>query len=406
MGDARGMSDVEAQYEAYPYPERDPKDEAKRLITGSPSHPLEVDHFVFGGKRDWSKSIRILVAGGGTGDALIQLAQVLTSAKRAYEITYLDLSIASREIAEARAEARGLHGITFVTGSLLDAADHGAFDYIDCCGVLHHLPEPQAGFDALAAALAPEGGLGFMVYAPYGRTGVYPLQEAFATLLAGLSPEERLAKAKQIYKALPASHPFRLNPHLVDHEQGDAGFYDLLLHSQDRPFGARDLVETLDRAGLGLVSFTQSALYDPAPLLPGGDEAPADPVDAMEVAEKLRGTIKLHVGYATHAGRAKSAMAGNADQTLVPHLKGVDPQALARAVAAKGQLRLSLGPDKQVIDIPKQAAPLLVQVNGRTPLGAIAAKAGLDPIGFNAVWGKTAKQLTGYGLLLYSNLLL
>jgi 2-polyprenyl-3-methyl-5-hydroxy-6-metoxy-1,4-benzoquinol methylase len=74
------------------------------------------------------------------------------------EITYLDLSTAARRIAEARAAARGLSNIEFHTGSLLDAGDFGEFDYIDCCGVLHHLPDPQAGFDALAGALAPGAG--------------------------------------------------------------------------------------------------------------------------------------------------------------------------------------------------------------------------------------------------------
>ena len=33
-----------AQYEAYPYPARDPRDEAKRLVVGSPSHLREIDH--------------------------------------------------------------------------------------------------------------------------------------------------------------------------------------------------------------------------------------------------------------------------------------------------------------------------------------------------------------------------
>jgi methylase of polypeptide subunit release factors len=116
------MSDVEAQYEAYPYPERDPADEAKRLIVGSPSHPVELDHYLFAGRRDWSAPFRALVAGGGTGDALIQLAQVLASAGRAAKITYLDLSTAARGVAEARAAARGLTNIEFHTGSLLDAA--------------------------------------------------------------------------------------------------------------------------------------------------------------------------------------------------------------------------------------------------------------------------------------------
>ncbi|MCZ7676907.1 MAG: methyltransferase [Roseovarius sp.] len=58
------MDSVRDQYEAFPYPERDPGDERKRLVTGSPSLPQEIDHFVYGGRRDWSQPLRIL---GGWG---------------------------------------------------------------------------------------------------------------------------------------------------------------------------------------------------------------------------------------------------------------------------------------------------------------------------------------------------
>ena len=68
------MDPVKRQYEAYPYPDRDPADEAKRLITGSPSDPPEIDHMLFGGVRDWRAPFRALVAGGGTGDGLMLLA--------------------------------------------------------------------------------------------------------------------------------------------------------------------------------------------------------------------------------------------------------------------------------------------------------------------------------------------
>ena len=34
-----------AQYESYPYPARDPSDEARRLVVGSPSHLREIDHW-------------------------------------------------------------------------------------------------------------------------------------------------------------------------------------------------------------------------------------------------------------------------------------------------------------------------------------------------------------------------
>lgn len=396
------MSDVTEQYDAYPYPERSPRDERKRLITGSPSHPLEIDHFLFAGQRDWSRPLRVLVAGGGTGDALIQLAQTLASAGKPYEITYVDLSVKARGIAEARAAARKLSGIRFLTGSLLDAPDLGRFDYIDCCGVLHHLPDPQAGFDALSAALAEGGGIGLMVYAPYGRSGVYPLQEAFSRLLDG-APPERLKKARAILSRVPAGHPFKTNPHLVDHQSSDAGFYDLLLHSQDRAFTIRELVEALAKAGLALVGSPQAWAYDPAPLV--GDPGllvGLDTVTRMEVAEKLRGTIKTHVVYAAASAEGRVARPG---PQSVPHLKGVTGPRLAAAVAKKGVLPVALGSEKAELPVPGVAARCLAGVNGRATLAEIAAGVGLDPVAFQAIWQGLSDDMTRYGLLYYSTLL-
>ena len=133
--------------------------------------------------------------------------------------------------------------------------------------MLHHLPEPQAGFDALAAALSTQGGMGLMVYAPYGRSGVYPLQEAFRQLLGG-DPKKRLRDARGIFPGVPEGHPFRRNPHLSDHVQSAAGFYDLLLHSVDRPFTVVELAEALDRAGLAITSFGEPGAYDLRRYLP------------------------------------------------------------------------------------------------------------------------------------------
>ncbi|WP_306116187.1 MULTISPECIES: bifunctional 2-polyprenyl-6-hydroxyphenol methylase/3-demethylubiquinol 3-O-methyltransferase UbiG [unclassified Roseovarius] len=396
------MNQVKDQYEAYPYPERNPKDEAKRLISGSPSHPLEIDHFLFAGQRDWTKPLRALAAGGGTGDGLIQLAQMLTQTGKSYEITYVDLSRASRKVAEARAAARQLKNIRFVTGSLLDAADLGVFDYIDCCGVLHHLPEPVEGFRALRAALAPEGGLGFMVYAPYGRSGVYPLQEAFGALHDGLSPKERLKAARKIVAALPEGHPFKGNPNLGDHHDSDAGFYDLLLHSQDRAFDVPDLIDTMTEAGWELSGFTMPALYDLSRITEVPDHI--DEVRAMAVAEKLRGTIKTHVGYAVPAGQGQQAASGK-NRALVPHLKGVQPQALAQAVAQGKAPKLNFAGIDAQLRLPKAAAPLIAAIDGRRSLSDIAQMTKTDPIGMGATWARVEAELAGWGILLYSGIL-
>lgn len=398
------MSRIEDQYDAYPYPERDPADEKKRLIVGSPSHPVEIDHFVFGGKRDWTKPFRALVAGGGTGDALIQMAQVLTNAGRPYEITYLDLSRSARKIAEERARVRGLSGIRFETGSLLNAEAYGPFDYIDCCGVLHHLPHPQEGFNALSRALAPGGGIGLMVYAPYGRSGVYPLQEAFDRLLPG-SPKERLKAARQIFGRLPEGHPFKRNPNLGDHEQGDAGFYDLLLHSQDRPYSIRELHDTLAEAGLEVTGSPQAYAYDPTPLLPDpGLLVGIDPLTRMEIAEKLRGTIKTHVLYAAPKGQAEGRVAQPLP-AAIPHFKGGNAAKVAQAVAKKGVLPLTLEGEKAEVPVSGAVVGLLRHVDGRRSLAEIAAAERLDQLGFAALWNGFSRDLANYGLLYYSTLL-
>jgi SAM-dependent methyltransferase len=396
------MSEVKAQYEAFPYPTRDPADEAKRLITGSPSHVLEIDHFLFQGRRDWRKPLRALVAGGGTGDGLIQLAQQMKNAGRAAEITYLDLSTASRAIAQERARVRSLSNIRFVTGSLLEAATLGEFDYIDCCGVLHHLPDPAAGFSALLAALAPGGGMGFMVYAPYGRAGVYPLQEAFGTLYAGLPPEARLQAAKEVVATLPEGHPFRSNPNLGDHKDSDAGFYDLLLHSQDRAFDVTTLVETLDQTGWALSGFALPVLYDLSRITTAPKHLSA--TQAMALAEKLRGTIKTHVGYATRASEARAPARGQ-DRALIPQLKGLRAPDLARAIAQGQTPKLSFNGIEARLSLPKHAAPLLAAIDGRRSLSEIAQATGTDPIAFGSLWAQIERDLADHGLLLYSGIL-
>ncbi|MDO6583955.1 class I SAM-dependent methyltransferase [Salipiger sp. 1_MG-2023] len=396
------MVTVKQQYETYPYPERDPADEDLRLITGSPSHPFEMDHFLWQGARDWSEPLRVLVAGGGTGDGLIQLATLLDMAGAKAEITYIDLSTASRAVAEARAARRGLTTITFHTGSLLEAAQYGPFDYIDCCGVLHHLPDPCAGFAALREALAPGGGMGFMVYAPYGRSGVYPLQDAFSALFDGLPPEQRLAQAKRIVAELPEGHPFVANRNLGDHHASDAGFYDLLLHGQDRAYSVAELLETLKDTGWRLADFTAPAMYDLARLAPVPEGM--DKARQMAVAEKLRGTIRMHVAYAVPSD-APDTIAKPSNRALVPHLRGVKRQALAKAVAQRRPLPLQLGQLKTELHLPREAASVLAAIDGRRSLSEIGSAAKLDPLALGKVWAQLHDGLAPWGLLHYSGLL-
>ena len=384
---------VRRQYEQFPYPHRDPADEATRLITGSPSHLAEIRHYLYAGRLDVTRGFKALVAGGGTGDAAIMLAQQLADAGGG-QVIYLDMSTAAREIAEARATARGLTNISFVTGSLLelDALALGGFDYIDCCGVLHHLEDPPSGARALADALRPDaarvgGGLGVMVYAPYGRTGVYPMQRMLAQLAGDRPLRDQVATARRLWDRLPAGNWLRRNPFVGDHKRSDAELVDLLLHARDRSYTVPEVAELLAAGGLRPVAFLEPARYEPATYLSDPKLlqplAEAGLVDRAGFAERLTGTMKKHIAYAVPAGADDPVAAP--DAAAVPVMPGSDPTAMAdRLAGASPKLTIALDGEKRSFPLPRLSAPILRRVDGTRTLGELVQAlctqdAGLTP---------------------------
>jgi ubiquinone/menaquinone biosynthesis C-methylase UbiE len=167
----KDLERVSGQYEDYPYPMRDPLDEKKRILKIEGEHLKEMNHWLFQGKENFESGFRVLIAGGGTGDSVIFLAEQLKNTNA--EIIYLDFSAASMAIAKQRAKIRGLRNIKWIHDSILNIPNLGLgkFDYINCSGVLHHLPSPTEGLKILQESLTPRGGMGIMVYGTYGRTG-------------------------------------------------------------------------------------------------------------------------------------------------------------------------------------------------------------------------------------------
>ncbi len=387
------MDPVAAQYEAYPYPARDPAAEKTRLIVGSPSNLPELNHYLFAGRRDFGRPFRALVAGGGTGDAAIMLAQQLADASGpggdAGEVVYLDLSAASRKTAEARAEVRGLGNISFHSGSLLDLPELGlgSFDYIDCCGVLHHLEDPPAGLAALAAVLAEDGGIGLMVYAPYGRAGVYPLQDMLRQLAGDLPLAERVGLAKRLIAGLPETNAFRRNPFLGDHRRGDAELVDLLLHARDRAYTVPELVELVAGAGLAPIALIEPARYRPESYfaVPAVLKRLSEQgwLERAAFAERLAGNVKKHVLYVAKTGTPETRIAAPEDPEAVPLLFDLEGPALAQAVQRDLTLKAEFDGLALRFALPRLAPAMLQRIDGRHALGAIHEElrghdAGLD----------------------------
>ncbi len=361
-----------AQYEAFPYPERDPREEAKRLIVGSPGHLHEIDHWVFGGSRPASEPLRALIAGGGTGDATIMLAAQMARDGRMGTVTWLDRSSAAMKVARARADARGLTNIVWEHGSLLDLPGSGLvpFDYIDCCGVLHHLPDPEAGVRALLSVLAPGGGMGLMVYAPHGRTGVYMVQDALRLLApAGQPPAARIDVARRVVKHLPETAWLRGNRGVSDHlNGGDAGLYDLLLNPRDSAYTVPMLHDLLRGAGMTITCWVEPIRYDPIPLLPDPKlrarilELPW--VDRAALAESLAGNIAAHIVYCTRASEPP-LRADPFRPDAVPLCREISGEVLARGIQPNNTLIVGLDNLRVPVPLGPLAGTILRLIDGK-----------------------------------------
>jgi len=410
-GGDRADQELAAQYEAYPYPARDPCEEAARLIIGSPSHVREIDYWVFGAARSQSTPLRVLVAGCGTGDGAIMLAQQLQRAGRPGHVLCIDRSARALAIARGRAEARGLTNIGFRRHSLLDlpALDIGLFDYIDCCGVLHHLPDPDRTLADLRDRLAPGGGIGLMVYAPHGRTGVYMLQDALALLAPSVeAPPARLDVARRLMRHLPPTAWLRANANFGDHlTGGDAGLYDLLLNPRDRAYDVAAFHGLLDRAGLDLAALAAPARYDPSLLLPDARlrarVAGLRPRERAAVAEALAGNMNTHVGYALRAGEVQR-LPDPLTPDAIPIAREIPATELARQIGPDGCLPHAFGLLPVRIPLPPLAPALLGLIDGERDVASIRETMrarGIDQARFEAAWREVFNSLSGLNRILF-----
>ncbi len=184
---SKDLKQVKDHYLDYPYPYRNPEDDKNRLLKIYGDYLGEINHWLFNGKEDFKKGFRILIAGGGTGDSTVYLAEQLKDTDA--EIVYLDFSKNSMKLAQERAKNRGLKNIKWINDSILNLSDLnlGKFDYIQCSGVLHHLESPDNGLRALVDVLSDRGGINVMVYAQIGRTGVYQIQDLMKKVNKGIT---------------------------------------------------------------------------------------------------------------------------------------------------------------------------------------------------------------------------
>ena len=285
-----------AFYEAHPYPPAVDDLEGYAARWDDARRRVET-HLLWPGEPSRDER-SILVAGCGTTQAA-KYALRWPNAK----VTGIDLSAQSVAFTEQMKRNYGLANLHTRQLPLERAGDLGErFDEIVCTGVLHHLPDPDAGLGALREVLAPGGAVQVMVYAPYGRAGIYMIQDYCRRL--GIQPiAVEVRDLIDSLRALPPDHPLvpplRKAPDLLTRE----GLADALLNPLDRSYSVPQFLDFLTRAGLRFGRWLRQAPYLPScggpAATPHGPRLMQLPAQEQYAAMELfRGTMMRHTAVA------------------------------------------------------------------------------------------------------------
>ena len=244
-------------YERYPYPRPiDDLDNYRRRWQDL--NRRRADFHLFWPDKPYREARTILVAGCGTSQAAKHAAR-----SQAARVVGIDVSETSVRHTEDLRRKYQLTNLEIHQLPIDRVGDLGVtFDEIVCTGVLHHLASPEAALRALRDVLDPDGAMQIMVYAPYGRAGIYMLQEFCRGI--GVRPSDAEIRDLVVaLAALPAGHPLaRLLREAPDFRQ-EAALADALLHPQDRAYSVPQLLDLIRGAGLTFSRWVRQAPYSP-----------------------------------------------------------------------------------------------------------------------------------------------
>ena len=264
MGDAEEIPASEKQsdpirdfYTRHPYPPPVENLDRARDEWRDPNR-ARAEHHLFWPLKPFRADLDILIAGCGTWQAA-KYALCRPEAR----VVGIDVSPTSLDHTRRLVEKYRLANLE--THQLpVEAVDtlHRQFDLIVCTGVLHHLADPDAGLRALRSALKTDGALYLMLYAPFGRAGIYMVQDYCRRLRLGTS-EQEIADLMAALKTLPQQHPLAA----VLRGSRDAGnadaIADTLLNPRDRSYSVPQVFDFLEGNGLRFGRWYWQAPYLP-----------------------------------------------------------------------------------------------------------------------------------------------
>jgi SAM-dependent methyltransferase len=372
-------ANVRTLYETLPYPppqtDLDAYRDGRRTVQESPSAYFHL----YWPRQTRRADLDILVAGCGTSQAA-KLALLEPDAR----VTGIDLCGASLAHTRSLVERYAIGNLELVEMPLESAGELGrTFDLVVSTGVLHHLPDPDAGLRALRGVVAPGGAMHVMVYATFGRAGVEMMQAYCRSLALGTDGND-LRELAALVTRLASDHPLRM----FDRRTGDlahaAGVADALLHPQDRSYTVPELHAWLERCGVRFHRWFLQAPYLPQ----AGTLAPAShrarladrPVAEQHAAmELLRGTMIRHA-FVAHRDDETHPLPDLDDDALVPTgFQGATVRQEHLPPGAVAVLRHAGNEDEDLeVALDASEARVYQAIDGRRTIGEVAATVGAD----------------------------
>src|SRR5215469_11303776 len=243
-------------YERYPYPPPVHDLDSYREQWRDRGRRLAYFHLCWP-TRPYTENLSILVAGCGTSQAAKYALRWPDT-----HVVGIDFSATSVRLTNALKEKYRLDNLEVRRLAIEHIADlKMRFDHIVCTGVLHHLQNPNLGLLKLRDALKPDGAMHLMVYAPYGRTGVYMLQDFFRRLGVNSSNAD-MQDVLAAIDTLPEGHSLSSLLRTSPDSRDEAALADALLNPRDRAYAVPEFFSLIHTSRLRFGRWLRQAPYN------------------------------------------------------------------------------------------------------------------------------------------------
>jgi SAM-dependent methyltransferase len=250
-----GRKEVRDFYERMPYPAPLASLDEHRELYKNPERRRATFHLMWPAEQP-RENLDILIACCGTSQAASYALREPDA-----RITAIDISDTSLRHTRDLQRKYNLENLELHQIPIERVREIGrSFDLVICTGVLHHLPDPDYGLCALHDVLRPKGAMRLMVYARYGRAGIYMMQEYCRLLGTSVSAKD-LRDLGATIEALPADHPISGVLRQAKDFRRPEAMADALLHPQDRAYTVPELYAWLDRCGMSFGRWIEQAPY-------------------------------------------------------------------------------------------------------------------------------------------------